>query len=239
MGLKYSFEEVQAEIPEGYEYESIAYTYVDEDHVNPVEQTGNNGIYTVSGNTWHYVTVTNQQLTSISFTKVWRTYDGAEILPWPEDKTIHVTVRSGSDVYASYTITGSSLTQGARIKADGDADGTHYHQLTVIQIDEETNRYVFKLSGLDNLTDGKVYTVSEAHVEGYQPPKYYDAGGDPLDLGITVLEDGGTIANDMVAVALPNSGGPGAAVFTMAGTVLALTSGIVLTLRKRRSVQKA
>ena len=87
---------------------------------------------------------------------------------------------------------------------------------------------------VNGLLPGYTYTVSETPVDGYQSPKYLDAGGTDMGTGYSYAPDGGTIVNDQVGVELPSTGGKGTAAFIIAGAALAIASGGILTLRRTR-----
>ena len=101
--------------------------------------------------------------------------------------------------------------------------------------------YTFKLEGLPATgTDAEgdpvtyVYYVSEPqNVLDYQEAKYLS--GSTQIMGASKVGDGGTIANDMIGVELPNAGGSGTYAFTIVGAVLA-ASAIFLLWRKRVQV---
>ena len=64
VGMTYKVEEVTDENPQGYEFESVSYTYVDAEHENQTALTPKTkeGFYETSANTWQYVTVKNKQV---------------------------------------------------------------------------------------------------------------------------------------------------------------------------------
>ena len=166
-----------------------------------------------------------------SFTKVWKDPLGSATLSWPTDKSITVSIwqageSSESILYAEYTIHDTDLIANHEIAAAGDTEG---EKSKLLVISTEADGYVFRLSGLPY---EYTYYVSEATVDGYQPPKYFAADGNQV-MGAQRIGDGGTICNDQIGYVLPSTGGPGTRRFTVLGSILILGAGIMLWRRRR------
>ena len=167
-----------------------------------------------------------------SFTKVWKDPLGSATLSWPTDKSITVSIwqageSSESILYAEYTIHDTDLIANHEIAAAGDTEG---EKSKLLVISTEADGYVFRLSGLPY---EYTYYVSEATVDGYQPPKYFAADGNQV-MGAQRIGDGGTICNDQIGYVLPSTGGPGTRFFTILGIMLTVFAGLGLVMRKRR-----
>ena len=198
----------------------------------------------ITGDAENGYIITNTEIPrtkDFSFTKIWRVAVGETKLPWPSDKSITVKIKQDDAVYATYTISGTNLTVGTQITANGVTEGNKV-KLVVIAADASTG-YVFKLTGLPfgSPPDGYTYYVSEETVPGYQSPKYFKVVENSLSqaMGASRIEDGGTICNDQIGYELPSTGGAGTTLFTALGGFMTATAGAVLTLASHRRKRKA
>ncbi len=168
-----------------------------------------------------------------SFRKIWRPAVGIESIEWPDGKSITVTVKQDSNVYATYTISKSDLTVGSKISANNDPSNEKV-KLTVTAADASTG-YGFKLIGVPygDYPVTHTYTVSEQTVDGCQPPKYFDESGTQV-MGAAQIGEGGTISNDQIGQVLPNTGGIGTDLFHLLGAMMILTAGAVIFIRRKR-----
>ena len=224
-----------SEFPEGYEY-----VKTDVSHAGDPEVSGSDGTILLKGtgsaqDEDALVQITNtSNLKTLSFTKVWRDPVGAGAFAWPDDKTITVTVWQDDAEFAKYTIAKSDLQVNREISAIGDTSGDK-PKLVVTQ--SAASGYVFTLSHLPygEGAGGSTYSVSEAAVDGYQEPKYFDASGAQA-MGAEQIGSGGKIANDEVGYVLPSCGGPGTSPAVLLGTVLLIGSAALLLLRRRKRI---
>ena len=115
-------------------------------------------------------------------------------------------------------------------------------KLVVTTVDAATG-YVFTLTGLPYgpVPDGYTYYVSEETVDGYQSPKYYRVNGENLAqvMGISQIENEGTICNDQIGYELPQTGGEGTLLFSVFGTIFMLTATLGLMGRRNRKAEYA
>ena len=101
---------------------------------------------------------------------------------------------------------------------------------TLVQLESQPNIYTYKIKELDDYyTSGDEpikwkYSISEATVDGYLPPKYIKQGESQPTDGATSVGDCGTIQNNAVTAILPNAGGHEAIVTTI-GVVLLILRG--------------
>ncbi len=193
------------------------------------------------------ITIANEpNITEFEFNKQWL-FAGAE-QEWPDDvKKITVTLQrtcktgDGQDVTETVTfdvtpkMTGSidlSTISGSQISG------------TLVQLESQPNIYTYQIKELDDYyTSGDEtvkwkYSISEATVDGYLPPKYIKNGESQPTGGATSVGDCGTIQNNAVTAILPNAGGHEAIVTTIGVVLLILAAVCMIFIRLRRSRER-
>lgn len=193
------------------------------------------------------ITIANEpNITEFEFNKQWL-FAGAE-QEWPDDvEKITVTLQrtcktgDGQDVIETVTfdvtpkMTGSidlSTISGSQISG------------TLVQLESQPNIYTYQIKELDEYyTSGDepikwTYSISEATVDGYLPPKYIKKGESQPTGGATSVGDCGTIQNNAVTAILPNAGGHEAIVTTIGVVLLILAAVCMIFIRLRRSRER-
>ena len=200
----------------------------------------------VIGRTSIGLTIANEpNMTDFEFNKQWL-FAGAE-QKWPDDvEKITVTLQrtctngEGQEVTESVTfdvtpsMTGSidlSSISGSQISGK------------LVQVESQPNIYTYKITELDDYAFGDksiqwTYSVSEATVTGYMPPKYIKNGESQPTDGATSVGDCGTIQNNAVTAILPNAGGHEAIVTTIGVVLLILAAVCMIFIRLRRSRER-
>ncbi len=109
---------------------------------------------------------------------------------------------------------------------------------TLVQVESQPNIYTYKITELDDYyTSGDepikwTYSISEATVDGFMPPKYIKNGESQPTGGATSVGDCGTIQNNAVTAILPNAGGH-------IGVVLLILAAVcMIFIRLRRSRER-
>ncbi|MBQ3952676.1 MAG: hypothetical protein II679_00290, partial [Ruminococcus sp.] len=193
------------------------------------------------------ITIANEpNITEFKFNKQWL-FAGAE-QEWPDDvEKITVTLQrtcingDGQEVTESVTfdvrpvMTGSiDLSQISGSQIDG----------KLVQLETQSNIYTYQIKELDEYyTSGDepikwTYSISEATVDGYLPPKYIKKGESQPTGGATSVGDCGTIQNNAVTAILPNAGGHEAIVTTIGVVLLILAAVCMIFIRLRRSRER-
>ena len=201
----------------------------------------------VIGRTSIGLTIANEpNMTDFEFNKQWL-FAGAE-QEWPDDVAkITVTLQrsctngEGQVVTESVTfdvtpvMTGSiDLSQISGSQIDG----------KLVQLETQSNIYTYQIKELDEYyTSGDepikwTYSISEATVDGYLPPKYIKKGESQPTGGATSVGDCGTIQNNAVTAILPNAGGHEAIVTTIGVVLLILAAVCMIFIRLRRSRER-
>ena len=200
----------------------------------------------VIGRTSIGLTIANEpNMTDFKFNKQWL-FAGAE-QKWPDDvEKITVTLQrtctngEGQEVTESVTfdvtpsMTGSidlSSISGSQISGK------------LVQVESQPNIYTYKITELDDYAFGDksiqwTYSVSEATVTGYMPPKYIKKGESQPARGATSVGSCGTIQNNAVTAILPNAGGHEAIVTTIGVVLLILAAVCMIFIRLRRSRER-
>ena len=250
----------EGDFPSGYQYRVKKVSYAGEAQVEGADGTlltraqaqaggsASQGGASSSGTGDALVQITNDSVTPFSFTKIWRDATGNNVLSWPEDASIHVTIFQEENAYASYTIAAKDLTEGTKISADVDAAGNAGEagdaggskpQLEVSKA--EAAGYVFSLTGLPyGYVSGETktvytYVVQEETADGYQMPKYFSAA-DEEAVDAVSIGDGGIIRNDQLPIELPATGGSGTGLYSAFGLSL---MGLALWLLSRRNLMRS
>lgn len=188
------------------------------------------------------VTIANEpNLTDFEFNKQWL-FAGA-VQEWPDTvEKITVTLQrtctngDGQEVTESVTfdvtpsMTGSidlSSISGSQISGK------------LVQVESQPNIYTYKITELDDYAFGDksiqwTYSVSEATVTGYMPPKYIKNGELQPAGGATSVGDCGTIQNNAVTAILPNAGGNETIVTTIGIVLLLLAAVCMIFIHLRR-----
>ena len=176
----------------------------------------------------------NTETKEYEFTKIWKKTDDT-IEPWPEGKTISISLYSTTGTAAG-TLIGEFV-----LNAQGGGEDTY----TWTGTKNADNTYTFKITGLPATdSSGAVlsYYVIETKVDGYKNPIYAikateGAGGLIDTVNGVKLEnaaDKGYIINKPDdSVTLPESGGPGTVLFYGLGIALASMAGLLLFIKKR------
>ncbi len=193
------------------------------------------------------ITIANEpNITEFEFNKQWL-FAGAE-QEWPDDVAkITVTLQrscingEGQEVTESVTfdvtpvMTGSiDLSQISGSQIDG----------KLVQLETQSNIYTYQIKELDEYyTSGDepikwTYSISEATVDGFMPPKYIKNGESQPTGGATSVGDCGTIQNNAVTAILPNAGGHEAIVTTIGVILLILAAVCMIFIRLRRSRER-
>ena len=193
------------------------------------------------------VTIANEpNLTDFEFNKQWL-FAGA-VQEWPDTvEKITVTLQrtcingDGQEVTESVTfdvrpvMTGSiDLSQISGSQIDG----------KLVQLETQSNIYTYQIKELDEYyTSGDepvkwTYSISEATVDGFMPPKYIKNGELQPAGGATSVGDCGTIQNNAVTAILPNAGGHEAIVTTIGVVLLILAAVCMIFIRLRRSRER-
>ena len=188
------------------------------------------------------VTIANEpNLTDFEFNKQWL-FAGA-VQEWPDTvEKITVTLQrtctngDGQEVTESVTfdvtpsMTGSidlSSISGSQISGK------------LVQVESQPNIYTYKITELDDYAFGDksiqwTYSVSEATVTGYMPPKYIKYGESQPTGGATYVGSRGTIQNNAVTAILPNAGGNETIVTTIGIVLLLLAAVCMIFIHLRR-----
>ena len=162
--------------------------------------------------------------------------NGEARIPWPENASINVTIgRTAKYTDDPGTILPDSFARA--YTAQRSAGGAWTLTGEDMTAASEGDVYSFTVRCLPKFgrQGGReveyTYFVSETRVDGYQPPRYY-MGGQQIP-GATQVASGGTIVNAMIAVALPETGGPGTTFCTASGLTFVLLALALLLRRKR------
>lgn len=177
----------------------------------------------------------NTELTTFKFSKIWKKSGDTAEQTWPEGvDSIEVTFNreaKAGDTPAgtnsvTYTVTKNSITgsgfEGSTSKLTEAEDGYTY---------EITDLPKFFVIG-EEVVEWK-YSISETQVDGYNHPKYFEAGSDTENHGSSV-GSGGKIVNDQITVSLPNTGGVGTTPYTVSGLLLLAFTALAYIFKKKR-----
>ena len=180
----------------------------------------------------------NLSTTDVTVTKQWQDETGTAQTEWPEGKEITLTVirkrkaKAEGEESFTYTLDVSfALTytvakgESGLVITPADGNPTDAPALTPV----EGTTFKFRITGLMESTQKPdeiyEYFIQEtSSPEGYMPPVYQDADGNPIPDGAAnsgAAPNGGVIVNKIAAYSLPNTGGAGTASLTLAGAVLA------------------
>ena len=193
------------------------------------------------------ITIANEpNMTDFEFNKQWL-FAGAE-QEWPDDVVkITVTLQRSCTNGEGQVVT-ESVTFDVTPKMTGSIDlstisGSQISG-TLVQVESQPNIYTYKITELDDYyTSGDepiqwTYSISEATVDGYLPPKYIKQGESQPAGGATSVGDCGTIQNNAVTAILPNAGGHEAIVTTIGVVLLILAAVCMIFIRLRRSRER-
>ena len=212
-------------------------------------QQGTDGYYSVSANTWHYVTIVNKPSDGFSSSKVWipEITDLDEITPavrkeWASDSTIKITMKRivektrepDKDFSLTYEIDSGPVPFQPTNKGLS-TDEKEAYQLTKSVKDRITTFTIASLPDINTYT----YYVEETSSTGttlynthygslkegvvvYAPGAKYDASGE------------GIINQEYSGYELPSTGGPGTESVTVLGSILITGAGLLLW--KRREI---
>ena len=180
------------------------------------------------------LTLAMVDVTEFSFKKEWWDTAAEHQIDWDGDITVTIS-RDRKDIATGAVTADDGFAAQYTIHRDGTNDfaittGAGYAMTGT----EADGVYAFKVNGLPKYDAGMnyeyTYYVSEATVDGFQPPKYYFGGGEYQGR----VASGGTIVNCMASYELPETGGPGTIPFTALGAALILLAAALLALKKRR-----
>lgn len=179
------------------------------------------------------MTFTNESdRTSFAFTKEWLAYDPVNAIEWPADQaSISVTLKK------SFTAGGQTVdgdTSSYTLTKDG---GVGY----TVSMNPETKGYLFTLTGLQKyvpanklptgIEDGEwTYTLTETAPAEYF--EHYFTAGSKNWQGAEAVDNGGKIQNILKTYALPSTGGSGTVWYYALGSLMVLSAGLLLKLRK-------
>ena len=181
--------------------------------------------------------IVNEETKEFEFTKIWKKTDDT-IEEWPAGKTISISLYSKAGSGAETKI------EDFVLNAAGGTTGNY----TWVGTKNADSTYTFKITGLpatDSSGTELSYHVTETKVNGYKDPIYAIKATDSAD-GFINTENGTVLTNASNgryiinkpddAVTLPESGGPGTALFYGLGIALVAMAGILL-FNKRRIIK--
>ena len=180
--------------------------------------------------------ISNTEVTDFEVTKIWKDQSGQNV-EWVKNITVILHKKSGSnETTYTYTVKEETSPGGAKTytAASIDTDAP-----TAVVTGNARDGYTIKWS---RLPIGFEYSATETKVDGYKDPIYAIKATDSDDGFIntengTVLTNAGNgryiINKPDDAVTLPESGGPGTALFYGMGIALMAMAGLLLFIKRR------
>ena len=155
-------------------------------------------------------------------------YIGRKIGQEPDDSFTPLT----------YTISKPSNEENKEFVPDGHEQPKL--KATVTNVDGKPH-YKFSLSGLEpGKWEGGTYTEYTYYVKETTVPSMYSASyrmseGDSIVNGESATTGGSIVNTSVASYELPETGGPGTALYGLLGGLMVITAGAVLTLRKKKN----
>lgn len=180
--------------------------------------------------------ISNTEVTDFEVTKIWKDQSGQNV-EWVKDITVILHKKSGSnETTYTYTVKEETSPGGAKTYT---AASTDTDAPSAVVTGNARDGYTIKWS---RLPIGFEYSATETKVDGYKDPIYAIKATDSDDGFIntengTVLTNAGNgryiINKPDDAVTLPESGGPGTALFYGIGIALVAMAGLLLFIKRR------
>ena len=175
--------------------------------------------------------ITNTYVKDFEFTKVWKRADGAGNDEWVKNITVTLHRKAGTVLDTAFE---REFTFGT------ETDGTTDDGITWVRTGNAADGYTFTFSNLtaaDSEGVVYIYTVTENELADYNTS--YAGSDQQILVNAEEATAGGCIVNTpVIAVALPETGGPGTHLYTVLGLMLIAFAGIWYAVRMRNSFKR-
>ncbi|MEE1108799.1 MAG: Cna B-type domain-containing protein, partial [Lachnospiraceae bacterium] len=175
--------------------------------------------------------ITNTYVKDFEFTKVWKRADGAGNDEWVKNITVTLHRKAGTVLDTAFEREFTFGTETVGTTDDG---------ITWVRTGNAADGYTFTFSNLtaaDSEGVVYIYTVTENELADYNTS--YAGSDQQILVNAEEATAGGCIVNTpVIAVALPETGGPGTHLYTVLGLMLIAFAGIWYAVRMRNSFKR-